>query len=149
MAFLFALESVLKHRKRLEDVAQREFAEAQAAVETALKRLEAMYNRLDEVRESILQTQLGASRTKVAEVCQSEGFITGEKLRIEKLRLEVRALLLVAEDRQEALIACAREKKVLVKLKEKRLAEYKEWLSHIEAKNLDDQTQMRQSWGKK
>ena len=43
----------------------------------------------------------------------------------------------------------AQEKKVLVKLKEKRLTEYKDWLNRIEQKNADDQTNMRQAWGKR
>ena len=40
MAFRFGLESVLKHRKRLEDIAQREFGEAQAAVDEVRADLE-------------------------------------------------------------------------------------------------------------
>jgi len=149
MAFRFNLESVLKHRKRLEDVAHRDFAEAQSAVDVILRKLEGMYQRMDEVRVEISQAQRGTSGSKLAEVCDMEGFISGHKIRIEMVRLQARELLRVAEEKQEALILAAQEKKVLVKLKEKRLVEYKDWLNRIEAKNADDQTQMRQAWGKK
>jgi flagellar protein FliJ len=149
MAFKFGLETVLKHRKRLEEAAQREFAEAQAAVDAVLQRIEAMYKRSDEVREEILAAQADGSFQKIQEVREMESFLGGHKLRIEALRLEARQLLMVAEEKQEALIEAAREKKILVKLREKRLAEYREWLRQVEIKELDDLTQTRRAWGNK
>jgi flagellar FliJ protein len=146
MAFRFALNSVLKHRQRLEDLAHREFALAQSAVDEVLRRLEGMYNRMDEVRVEIAEAQRQA---KLDAVRDMESFIHGHKIRIEHVRLEARELLRVAEEKQEALILAAQEKKVLVKLKEKRFAEYKDWLNRIEAKAADDQTMMRQAWRRK
>jgi flagellar FliJ protein len=146
MAFRFNLDPVLKHRKRLEEMAQREFAEAQHLVDVILRRLEGMYTRLDEVREEISAAEQDANLATVREM---ETFISGHKIRIEQVRLEARELLRVAEEKQEALIFAAQEKKVLVKLKEKRLSEYKDWLNRIEAKAADDQTMMRQAWGKR
>lgn len=148
MAFRFGLDPVLKHRKRLEEIAQREFAEAQIAVDEILRRLEIMYERLDQVRIEIAQAEQQGSSRQLELVRTMENFITGQKVRIESVRLEARRLLEAAEDKQEALIVAAQEKKVLFKLKEKRLTEYREWLKKIEAKTLDDQTMMRQAWGK-
>src|SRR5262245_33759897 len=107
MAFRFNLESVLKHRKRLEELAQREFAEAQAAVDEALRRLEQMYERMDQVREEILAAQRGRDKNKVGMICEMETFVRGQKVRIEKARDEARQLLAKAEEKQEALIAAA------------------------------------------
>ena len=149
MAFKFGLDSVLKYRKRLEDVAQRAFVDAQKAVDEVLQRLEGMYARLDEVREEILRTQQSGSKGNLELVREMELFVSGQKIRIASTRQEARDLLQKAEEQQELLIAAAREKKILVKLKEKRLTEYKTWLDHIEAKNQDDQTMMRQGWGKR
>jgi flagellar FliJ protein len=146
MAFRFNLEPVLKHRKRLEEMAQREFAEAQSSVDEILRRLEGMYTRMDEVRGEIAAAERDANLATVREM---ETFIYGHRIRIEQVRLEARELLRIAEERQEALILAAQEKKVLVKLKEKRLSEYKDWLNRIEAKAADDQTMMRQAWGKR
>src|SRR5258708_1677060 len=99
MAFRFGLEPVLKHRKRLEEIAQREFAEAQSAVDEALKRLDYMYQRLDEVREEISVLE---RKNKMEEVREMESFIAGQKIRIERARQEARQLLVTAEERQEA-----------------------------------------------
>jgi flagellar FliJ protein len=149
MSFKFSLESVLKHRKRLEEIAQREFAEAQASVDALLRKIEAMYARLDEVREEILGAQKAGSAAKLEEIREMEHFMAGQKIRIETLRQEARVLLQIAEEKQELLIAAARDKKMLVKLKEKKKLEYQEWLKTVEQKELDDMTMVRQAWGKK
>jgi flagellar export protein FliJ len=78
-----------------------------------------------------------------------EQFLTGHKKRIEEVRLHVRALIEAAEVKQETLILAAREKKILVKLKEKRLTEHQLWLQQVEAKLSDDQTSMARAWGKR
>ena len=148
MGFRFGLETVLKHRKRLEEGAQREFAEAQAAVDECLRKIEAMYNRLDEVRIEIFQAQTDGRVEKIAMVREMEHFLGGHKIRIETLRLEARRLLVIAEDKQEALVEAAREKKILVKLREKRLLEYHVRLRDLEAKELDDMTMVRQARGR-
>lgn len=149
MAFRFGLETVLKHRKRLEDAAQREYAEAQQAVNDVLAAIEQMYVRMDEVREEIAAAQKVGTREKVAEVVACEQFLNGLKIHIEARRLEARQLMVVAEEKQELLIAAARDKKILMKLKERRQNEYRERLRRIEAKELDDITMVRQAWGKR
>lgn len=149
MRFRFSLESVLKHRTRLEEIAQREFAEAQARVDECLRQIEAMYKRMDEVREEILRAQGEGSSEKIEEVREMETFINGQKLRIERLRLHARELLQIAEEKQDALILAAQEKKILQRLKEKRQLEHRQHMNLIEAKELDDLTMVRQAWRKK
>lgn len=149
MAFKFGLESVLKHRKRQEDVAQREFMQAQADVDLVLGRLEKMYQRLDEVRAEISSKETAGGSAAIANICELELFLRGHKVRIETVRLEARELLAVVETKQEALIHAATEKKVLVKLREKRLSEYRQWLERMEAKIQDDQAMMARAWGKR
>lgn len=143
MAFRFALEAVLKHRGRLEDMAQREFMEAQNAVDECLRTIEAMYKRMDEVREEISEAQSKGSSENIQKILEMEGFIQGQKIRIEALRLKARELMAIAEAKQEALIEAAREKKILVKLKEKRKKDYLDHMQKIEAKELDDMTMVR------
>lgn len=143
MAFRFGLNTVLKHRKRLEDVAQREFSEAQGNVDQCLNEIEDMYSRIDEVRVEIAGAERVGTVESLTQIQGMQAFIDGQKIRIERLRLKARELLLVAEQKHEALIAAAREKKILVKLKEKRFAEYRSWLQRMEAKELDDLTMVR------
>ena len=57
MAFRFPLESVLKHRKRQEEVAQREFMEARMRLENCLTGIDRMYVQIDETRERIADSQ--------------------------------------------------------------------------------------------
>ena len=105
-----------------------------------------MYQRLDEVRDEISATQQQASAHQVENVREMESFLIGHKRRIDAVRLEARELMRIAEDKQEALIVAARERKVLDKLKEKRMTEHKEWLNRVEQKAADDQTMARQAW---
>jgi len=143
MAFRFQLETVLKHRKRLEELAQREFAEAQLAVNKCLQMIEEMYRRSDEVRESIAKTQLEGTASGVEEIRSMELFLQGHRKRIEEMRLRARELMNVAEEKQERLIAAAQDRKLLDKLKEKKRLAYNEWLKQMESKNLDDLTMVR------
>ncbi len=149
MSFKFNLESVLKYRKRLEDIAQKEYAEAQANVDECLNKIEGMYKRLDEVREEVSQAQKSKDGRNIAEILEMEHFMAGHKIRIEAMRQAARVLLQIAEVKQEALITAAREKKMLIKLKEKKKIEYHEWLRTVETKEQDDMTMARQAWGKK
>jgi flagellar FliJ protein len=143
MAFKFGLNTVLKHRKRIEDVAQREFSEAQADVDRCLSEIEAMYLRIDEVRDEVSQAEQEGSAPSVMRVQEMNVFIEGQKIRIEHLRLKARELLQTAELKHEALIVAAKDRKVLAKLKEKRFEQYRSWLQQIEAKELDDMTMVR------
>ena len=149
MAFRFGLETVLKVRKWAEDAAQREFAEAQAKVDAALRELEAMYKRIDEVRIEIAAAEREGRPDKIEYVRTMEGFIEGQKIRIGDARMKLRELLMIAEAKQEALILAAREKKVLVKLKEKKRSEYVERMRILELKEMDDLTSMRVARRKK
>lgn len=149
MKFKFSLDAVLKHRKRLEEVAQREFAEAQAAVDDCLRKIEAMYKRSDEVREEVLVAQKSGKSSSVENIREMELFLAGQKIRIETLRHHARELLQIAEQKQEALIQAAQDKKSLEKMKDKRKAEWEAWIRQIESKELDDMTTVRQGWGKK
>jgi len=147
--FRFGMDAVLKHRKRLEEVAQREFAEAQAAVDECLTQIESMYTRMDEVREEIMLAEQMGTPGKLEEIREMEHFLGGQKIRVERLRLKARELLQTAEEKHEALIGAAREKKIMVKLKEKKFAEYQAWIQRIEAKELDDLTMVRTARGKR
>lgn len=112
-------------------------------MDQCLRIIEEMYQRMDEVREDILNAQRKGDTAHIQQIVEMESFLNGQKVRIERKRLEARELLIVAEAKHEALIEAAKEKKILVKLKEKRLAEYREWLRRIELKEMDDLTNMR------
>lgn len=143
MKFRFSLEAVLKHRHRLEELAQKEFAQAQHDLDVVLKGIEAMYERMDQVRGDIRQSQDAGAARSLDEVRQMELFIEGQKIRIHSERLRARELMAVLEEKQEKLVEAMQERKVLEKLKEKKLAEFRERLRTMELKELDDMTMTR------
>jgi flagellar FliJ protein len=148
VAFRFGLEAVFKHRQRLEEVAQRDLAEAQYAVNQCLKKIEDMYRRMDEVRDEILVLQRNGDVGALQQIRERETFLQGQNARIERERLEARRLMSLAEERHEILIGAARDRRILEKLKEKRRLQYQEWLRQLETKQLDDQTMTRTVWRK-
>lgn len=147
MAFKFGLESVLKHRKRIEDIAQREFLEAQFNLDSCLARIDQMYKRMDEVRVEIAQAQSQGSPRKLEEIRDMEHFISGQKIRVQNERAIARTLMQIVEEKQERLVAATKDKKILVKLKERQLEEYRDRMAKLEAKALDDLTTTRFGWG--
>lgn len=148
MKFRFGLENVLKHRQRCEEVAQREYAEAQFAVDECLRKLEAMYQRMDEVRVEIHSLQKQGTNQALVQINEMEHFLKGQLIRIEAQREQARQLLMVAEQKQEALVLAAQESKILEKLKDKKMSQHRERLKVLEAKQLDDLTMTRVVWRK-
>lgn len=140
MAFEFSFESLLRHRARIEEMARREFLEAQAIVQGTLNEIDKMYQRIDEVRNQISEEQQGNNTNLIQ---QLEAFIEGQKIRIEMKRLEARQQMEVAEEKQDILTERAKEHKSLKKLKAKKYAEFKKAQKKKEAKNIEDMVTMR------
>lgn len=138
MAFRFSMESVLKHRKREEDVAHREHAEAQTVVEFCLRNIEAMYKSIDDARLSIATAERSGSGSDLHFIRSSEAFIEGQKQRIHSERLRARDLIRALEEKEEILLQRLHERKIMEKLKDRRLQEYRERIATFEQKELDD-----------
>ncbi len=149
MAFKFGLETVLKHRKRQEEIAQREFAEAQAELDQCLRTLDEMYHRHDQVREEIAHLQAQGTTHALHQITEMEFFLKGHRIRIDEMRLEARRVMVIVEEKQEVLISASREKKILEKLKDKKFEQHREWMRKIDAKIQDDQTMTRVVWRRK
>jgi flagellar FliJ protein len=137
MKFEFSLESLLEHRRRIEDVAQRDWAEAQAKVDEAVAKLNDYYDQVDQARHrsAALENEGGAQSGALISI---DEFIGGQKYRIEAQRQAIRELKTEAERRQEILIEAAKETKTLEKLKERQLEEFKLKRRKLEAKENDE-----------
>lgn len=148
MAFQFRLQKVLDHRRRVEDEAKRDYMEAQAKTVTALKELEDLYVAIDMARARGHQMQTSAPDTRMAPTLQTiDLFINGQKIRIERQRAKIRDLKGEEERLQDVLIAAAREKKTLEKLREKHLQEYRDERTRLEQAEADDLSVMRYGRG--
>lgn len=137
MRFEFSLESLLTHRRRLEELAQREYAEAQSKVDAAALKLNEYYDQVDEARHrsASLEVRGGAQAGALISI---DEFIAGQKYRIEAQRKVIRDLKVEAERLQEILIEAAKETKTLEKLKERQLEEFKLKRRKAETKALDE-----------
>lgn len=137
MKFKFAYENLLKHKKRLEEIAAKEFAEAQHQVAEANAELKRMYGLIDDARLRSLELESeGGQKGHV--LVQIGEFILGQKKRIEGQSRVVRSLMMEAERRQEALMEAAREYKTLEKLREKRFKEFRDLVKKHELKVVDE-----------
>lgn len=143
MAFHFALKTLLKHRKRLEDDAQAEYLEAQNRVNEALNTIQQMYTRIEEIREKNMDLERGSSPGKLSYIATNNEFIDGQKIRIERKRHETRELMQIAEAKHEKLVEAAREYKILEKLREKKYSAYLKEQKIKEQKQMDDVVTMK------
>ncbi len=137
MKFEFSYQQLLEYRKRLEELAQIENVAAQKQVDVAEVELERMYQQIDDSRQRarMLEVQGGKQAPSLAFI---DDFINKHKIRIEMQRRVIRELKQIAEIKQQALVAAAKEYKILEKLKARKLVEYKEVMKKRELKQVDE-----------
>ncbi len=124
MKFKFRLESIMKHRKNLEEIARREFYDAKSNSDGILEQINNLFNSNDIVRENYHHTKEDAKFVQLQQMAHE--YLEGNKIRIERKKMEFREALFVTESKQEDLIAAAKEAKILEKLKEQKISEFKE-----------------------
>ena len=142
MSFEFGLEVLLDHKRKLQDEASRVWAEAQGKVDDAVAELNGFYQQVDNTRldNQALEKSGGALAGRLI---MNDGFIDGQKIRIERQRIKIRDLKSAAEILHEQMIEAARETKTLEKLKEKQKEEYKKKLRIREMKENDEIVTLR------
>ena len=140
--FKFKLESVLNQRRILADVAQKNFAEAQAEMYKEIDELNAM----TDVKEQSL-----AQRTKVVEtttdwansVDQINKFLTGQDLRIKNQNKRIKETENLVEARREILREAISEVKILERLEEKQRKAYMLEVAKADQAEIDELTVLR------
>ncbi len=142
MVFQFRYETVLKQRKAEQDVASREYHEAQAAVQTQMTKIKRMYALIDEARERAEEMERSGGK-KAQAILQIEEFIGVQKIAIQRERDKARELMAVAEEKLEVLTEKMQAFKILEKLKEKKKTEFRKEQNKRWNKEADDLTVMR------
>lgn len=137
MKFKFRLETLRKHRKNLEEIARRNFAEAKSHSDGILSQIENFYKSGDKARE-YAGSVLDKEAADPALLQLSDEFMERNKIRIERKKMEFREALVVTEEKQQDLVEAARETKVLDKLKEKKKEDFKKKLKKIDRQNIDE-----------
>lgn len=147
MKFQFAYQKLMKHRKLEEEIAQRDFFEAQRVADLAFEKLESMNEELkrafqERERVARLGGAVGGELTSYGE------FIRGHKVRIEKQAKVVTQTAAIAEQKRLVLVEAVQAFKVLEKLREKRLAAFKKERRQHETKQIDEMVTMRYQQGR-
>lgn len=142
MKFKFSYEKLLSHKQTLEEIAQKNLAEAQSRLDDAKAELEGLFKAVDDARARAFETERQGGMSQNSGALADE-FANGQKIRIAKQREVIRERNMDVEQRQEELILAARERKTLEKLREKKLEEFKTELKRKEQKDVDDMITMR------
>ncbi len=142
MKFKFRLDTILRHRKNEQDIAQRDYSIAQQAVREQLAAIKRMYAIIDKSREQIEGLQKGGGAC-AHKICSLEQFIDGQKIIIERARQQARELMKFEEEKHEILLNKMQEHKLLEKMKEKKKEEFKKMKNKRQQKIIDDMVTMR------
>ena len=132
----FSLETVLKYRKRLEDIAKNRLHEAQTAMQRVRERLETEEQLYAELMATVDRRQFEG--IDILDLIRYEEQIQFSKNRITAIRktLEEKTARFVEE--RDNLIKRSKERKVMDKLKTKQNQAWREHLDKKEAAMLDE-----------
>lgn len=142
MKFRYTYEKLLSHKQTLEEIAQKNLADAQRRLDSAKAELSALFKAVDDVRARAFEMERQGGQSQNSGAIADE-FANGQKIRIAKQRDVIREMNMDVEQRQEELILAARERKTLEKLREKKLEEFKTEQKRKEQKDVDDMITMR------
>lgn len=137
MKFKFSLETLRKHRKNLEEIARRDHMEAKSISDRILGEIKNFYESSDNARTYIGRA-LDQSLVDPRLLVVADEYIERNKVRIENRKQDFRKAQTISEDKLEVLVEAARETKVLEKLKEKKLLEFKNKLKKQDRKITDE-----------
>lgn len=146
-AFRFNLENVLNVRRTAENMAQRDFQLAQAALQDEIDRLQRMF---DEKTQAFQQRHSLASgeSAAIAGLGQIQDFLVGQEILIKRQQAKIQEYETQVERLREILRERAIETKMIEKLKEKRREEFVQERNRREVKEADDQATVRFRFGR-
>lgn len=142
MKFKFSLEKVLRQRELQESLAQRDFAEAQNFLNDEIAKLQ---NMIQVKEESIRERNKLVQNTQTwgVSVQQINQFLLGQDVRIKQQNQRLSEFEKVVEAKREILRKASVEVKIIEKLKEKKLEEFKLEFERKEQNELDELTALR------
>ncbi len=142
MKFKFPLQTVVRHRKIKEDLAQKDFLEAQAELNKELQNLKFLEEQLHQAHVQAHNLEVAGGMQGPA-LSQIHEFKKGQVLRIERQKMRISEVEKWVEERREILRQAALEYKIIEKLREKKFEEYKLERISKEQKEADEQSILR------
>jgi flagellar FliJ protein len=143
MKFKFKLDKVLRHRKILEDLAQKDFQESMAELNRQNDILEQLRQAKSDARDSAYRQQSQTGGQVLESLKQIHDFIILQDIRIEKQLQTIAECEKVVESRREMLRQKAIDTKIIRKLEEKKKQQFMEERQRLEQKEMDDNSNMR------
>ena len=143
MKFKFKLEKVLIHRQILENLAQKDFQEAQAECNKQIAILEKLKTEKSEARRRAFNQQTQTGGQVLESLKQIHDFIQLQDIRIEKQIKVIEECEKLVESKREILRQKAMDTKIIKRLEEKKKQQFMEEQRQAEQKELDDNSSMR------
>jgi flagellar FliJ protein len=134
--FKFNLETLLGHKKRLEEREREKLAWIHYRIENEHQRLQALNSRHSEVREEMAQLEL--QDYEPGEVAWYCSFLDRLDHEIEQVSLHIRALRQELEKQMAAWVERSKEKKVLENLRSRKEREHLTAAEKLEQKTVDE-----------
>jgi flagellar export protein FliJ len=138
--FQFRLETLLKHRKNLEEQREREYGEAQTRVDRAERRIKSLEQ---ECYATLTQGRSASCRIDVASLLEREQYVSALKVQIAEVTQERDAALIVAEEARLALVKARQEREAVSKLRENALEEYQQESLRLDQEAFDEMAGLR------
>lgn len=139
--FKFSLEKVLQHRRIIEDQANAEMLLAKAELNRQIDILEKHKTERSSAFQRRYDRQMQGANS--GELSSLDLYIKGQDLRIENQKKVVQAQEKLVEEKMEILRKAALEVKMIEKLKEKKLTEFREEFLKHEQNEMDENTVLR------
>lgn len=140
--FRFPFENVLKHRKTLEEIAQRDLQEVLATLNSEVSALEQMEIQVHEAVEKRHQIEIQGG-SAIGPLTQVHEFLIGQDIRIDRQKKKIAEV----EKEVDRLRGILREKaidtKIVKELRVRRKREFEKDLRKKEAAEIDDNNLMR------
>lgn len=140
--FRFPFDNVLKHRKTLEELAQRDLQEQLARLNaevTALENMEILVHEAIEKRHQI-EIQGGSA---IGALTQVHEFLTGQDIRIERQKVKIAEVEKEVDRLREILRLKAIDTKIVKELKVRRKRDFIKTVRKKESAEIDDLNLMR------
>lgn len=142
MKFRFNLERVMKHRKTVENQAQKDFQETLAALNVEIEKQQKMQEDLHEAQTyrgelAVLGGRQGPGWQSTHE------YLKGQEIRIKRQAEVIAQCQARVEEKREILLYAAKEYKIIESLKDKKFKAFKEERNYREQVLTDDLNVMR------
>lgn len=134
--FVFNLETLLRHRKHLEEREREKLAWIHYRLETEKQRLAELLDRHAETRREMAQEKL--PRYDTEEIGRYRSYLDRLEHEIEQASARIRTLRSELEKQTELWVERSKDKKVLEKLRGKKEREYFSAMDKLEQKAVDE-----------